>query len=46
MTSVSNDEAKALYPNGWKELKPYLRVVPQPTAPTMPTTSAGDEAGR
>ena len=28
--SVSNDEAKALYPMGWKEPKPYIRIVPQP----------------
>ena len=28
--SVSNDEAKTLYPNGWKEPKPYIRIVPQP----------------
>ncbi|MFQ5704938.1 MAG: peroxiredoxin [Gemmatimonadales bacterium] len=28
--AVSNDEAKAKYPDGWKELKPYLRVVAQP----------------
>jgi alkyl hydroperoxide reductase subunit AhpC len=28
--SVSDDEAKTLYPNGWKAPKPYLRVVPQP----------------
>jgi alkyl hydroperoxide reductase subunit AhpC len=28
--SVSNDDAKKLFPQGWKELKPYLRVVPQP----------------
>ncbi len=28
--SVSNDEAKKLYPNGWKEPKPYIRIVPQP----------------
>jgi thioredoxin-dependent peroxiredoxin len=28
--SVSNDDAKKLFPSGWKELKPYLRVVPQP----------------
>ena len=28
--AVSNDEAKELFPGGWKELKPYLRVVPQP----------------
>jgi len=28
--SVSDDEAKKIYPNGWKAPKPYLRVVPQP----------------
>jgi len=29
-TSVSDDEAKRKYPGGWKTLRPYLRVVPQP----------------
>jgi thioredoxin-dependent peroxiredoxin len=28
--SVSNDEAQKSFPNGWKTVKPYLRVVPQP----------------
>jgi thioredoxin-dependent peroxiredoxin len=28
--SVSDEEAKKLYPGGWKTVKPYLRVVPQP----------------
>lgn len=28
--SVSDDEAKTLFPNGWKTIKPYLRVLPQP----------------
>lgn len=28
--SVSNEEAKKLFPAGWKEVKPYLRIVPQP----------------
>ncbi|MGO4637911.1 peroxiredoxin [Mesorhizobium sp. 2RAF45] len=28
--SVSNDEAKVLYPEGWKQPKPYIRIVPQP----------------
>lgn len=28
--SVSDDEAKLKYPEGWKTLKPYLRVIPQP----------------
>ena len=29
--AVSDEDAKAQYPDGWKTLKPYLRVVPQPT---------------
>jgi len=28
--SVTDDEAKTLFPNGWKTVKPYLRVLPQP----------------
>ena len=28
--AVSNEAAKTKYPEGWKELKPYLRIVPQP----------------
>ena len=28
--AVTNDEAKKLFPKGFKELKPYLRVTPQP----------------
>jgi thioredoxin-dependent peroxiredoxin len=28
--SVTDDEAKKLYPQGYKTLKPYIRVVPQP----------------
>ena len=28
--AVSDEEAKKIYPNGWKAPKPYLRVVPQP----------------
>jgi hypothetical protein len=30
--SVTNDEAKKIYPAGWKEPKPYIRIVPQPSA--------------
>jgi alkyl hydroperoxide reductase subunit AhpC len=30
--SVSNEEAKALYPDGWQAPKPYIRIVPQPKA--------------
>ena len=29
-SSVSDDEARRLFPNGWKTVKPYLRVLPQP----------------
>ena len=28
--SVSEDEAKQLFPAGWKSPKPYIRIVPQP----------------
>ena len=28
--SVNDEAAKALYPNGWKAPRPYLRIVPQP----------------
>lgn len=28
--SVSDEDAKRLYPDGWKTLKPYLRLVPTP----------------
>ncbi|HZT64303.1 MAG TPA: peroxiredoxin [Acidimicrobiales bacterium] len=29
--AVSNDDAKKLFPDGWKEPKPYIRIVPQPS---------------
>jgi len=29
-TSVSNEDAQKKYPSGFKTLKPYLRIVPQP----------------
>jgi alkyl hydroperoxide reductase subunit AhpC len=28
--SVSDEDARKKYPQGWKTLKPYLRIVPQP----------------
>jgi len=28
--AVKDDDAKTLFPDGWKTLKPYLRIVPQP----------------
>ena len=30
--SVSDEEARKVYPQGWKAPKPYLRIVPQPKA--------------
>ena len=29
--SVTNEQAKERYPDGWKEPKPYIRIVPAPT---------------
>jgi len=34
--SVSNDQAKEIYPDGWDEPKPYIRIVPQPGGVTQP----------
>jgi alkyl hydroperoxide reductase subunit AhpC len=28
--SISDEQARAIYPQGWKAPKPYLRIVPQP----------------
>ena len=28
--SVSNEEARETYPDGWQEPRPYIRIVPQP----------------
>jgi thioredoxin-dependent peroxiredoxin len=28
--SVSNDQAKEIYPDGWEEPRPYIRIVPEP----------------
>jgi len=30
--SVSDDDAKKIYPNGWKSPRPYIRIVPAPKA--------------
>ncbi|HEX3430683.1 MAG TPA: peroxiredoxin [Rhizomicrobium sp.] len=30
--SVSDEEAKKIYPDGWKAPRPYLRIVPEPRA--------------
>ena len=29
--SLSNDQAKEIWPEGWTEPKPYIRIVPQPS---------------
>src|SRR5882757_9334938 len=31
ITSVTDDDAKKMFPDGWKAVRPYLRVVKQPT---------------
>ena len=28
--AISDEDAKTKFPKGWKALKPYLRVTPQP----------------
>jgi alkyl hydroperoxide reductase subunit AhpC len=35
--SVTNEEARTIYPGGWKEPKPYIRIVPQPGLPSAAT---------
>lgn len=32
LASVNNEQAKEKFPDGWKEVKPYIRVVAQPPA--------------
>jgi thioredoxin-dependent peroxiredoxin len=33
--SVSDEDARKTYPNGWKSPRPYIRIVPQPGVPTL-----------
>ena len=33
--SVSNDEAKEIWPDGWESPKPYIRIVPQPASEVL-----------
>ena len=28
--SVSDDQAREIYPDGWESPRPYIRIVPQP----------------
>ncbi len=36
--SVSNDEAKEIWPDGWQSPKPYIRIVPQPASDVLAET--------
>jgi alkyl hydroperoxide reductase subunit AhpC len=36
--SVSDEEAKKIYPDGWKAPRPYIRIVPQPGVETAAST--------
>jgi alkyl hydroperoxide reductase subunit AhpC len=36
--SVSNDEAKEIWPDGWEEPKPYIRIVDQPESEVLAET--------
>ena len=38
--SVSDDEARKKYPDGWKAPRPYLRIIPQPTEKTQQESAA------
>ena len=48
--SVSNDQAKEIYPDGWEEPRPYIRIVPQPdkaaSSRRSSALSRGAPAGR
>jgi thioredoxin-dependent peroxiredoxin len=39
--SLSDDAAKEKFPGGWKTIKPYLRLVPQPNKQKTDTATAG-----
>lgn len=38
LPSISDDEARNLFPEGWTTLKPYLRMVKQPQKSTQPAS--------
>ena len=40
LTSVSDEQAKEKFPAGWKTVKPYLRVTPQPNKVKQDSTAA------
>ena len=39
--SVSDEDAKKQYPQGWKAPKPYIRIVPQPGRERVPRSGDG-----
>ncbi len=39
--SLSDEAAKEKFPGGWKTVKPYLRIVPQPNKPKTETATGG-----
>ena len=43
--SVSNDEAKEIWPDGWEEPKPYIRIVPQPQLVRRRDSASGSRRG-
>ena len=43
--SVTDDDAKKQYPQGWKSPKPYIRIVPQPGGERAPRGGSGCDRG-
>jgi thioredoxin-dependent peroxiredoxin len=37
--SVSDEEAKETYPDGWESPRPYIRIVPDPTGGKVGSSS-------
>ena len=42
--SVSDDEARVIYPDGWRAPRPYLRIVSQPRTVNPQHVAAGARA--
>jgi len=42
LPSVTDEEAKKTYPEGWRTPKPYLRIVPQPASSRKSKASSAD----
>jgi alkyl hydroperoxide reductase subunit AhpC len=43
--SVSDEEAKTIYPDGWRSPRPYIRIVPQPGSAAQREVSMSDAKG-